>query len=242
MKKKGLRGRVVAAFTLVELITVVGIITILSAIVVPNTIEMMRNSRIEAADTLAYELYTATQNYLTDMQIKNKPLCYDSSNDTTKITAVFPVAKSSSTGAHKIIFGVNKDDTTGRFYYDNPGTGFTSFSSAVTDQDQKKKDIVNGIRRYLGSAIDTNSLGYFAAQIDADTYTVDWVLCSEQPDAAGDVAKVVVHYNSSRQLYQSHFDVDNNSKNGWTSQEYDSKHRSEGYPAFVGQYPIPYGK
>lgn len=237
MKNKGLRGRVVAAFTLVELITVIGIISILTAIVVPNTIEMMRNSRIEAADTLAYELYTATQNYLTDQQIKNKPLCYDSSNDTTENTAVFPVAKNSS---HKIVFGVNKDDTTGRFYYDNPGTGFTSFSSSVLNQDEKKKDIVNGIRRYLGSAIDTNSLGYFAVQIDTDTYTVDWVLCSEQPNAASDVAKVVVHYNSSKQLYQSHFDVDDHSADGWTSQEFDAKHKNDGYPAFVGQYPIPY--
>ena len=66
------RPKKLAGFTLLELIVVIAIIGILTSIAVPSTVSMIRDSKIESANTVAQELYSAAQNYLTDKQIKNQ--------------------------------------------------------------------------------------------------------------------------------------------------------------------------
>lgn len=247
MKSVKYRRRVFKAFTLLELIIAIAIIAILSAVLVPNTIERVRTTKIESANALAYELYSATQNYLTDQQIKNKSLVFTSEQD-----GVFPVNKGTSgvlKGKHKdkIIFGVKADALTAEYMVQNNDFSRTTGVDAAK-ADAAAKKVVNGINRYLGtmdSSQGTN--GYFwAAQVDINTYTVDWVVCSEQKNAQDAVFAVVNNYNNTSNnfshLYTHIFSTGTENAgyvNGYYVQEYDVNHGKQG--AYVGQYPIPFG-
>lgn len=223
----------IAAFTLVELITVLGIITILTLIAVPSTISMLRSNRIESANTSAYEFYTAVQNYLTDQQIKGHHLY-----NTSKWRGEFPVVQSSlfGTNSDKIIL-VAKGISDTAYQTGNPAG--TPIDTADAEAADKEIEVIRGIRRYLGSAYKENDQVFWAAQIDVNTYTVDWVLYSDQKTSEAEVTEIAEQYGysgNSKKLYQEVFSISDHT-NSYESQEYDAE---KGAIHYVGQYPVPY--
>lgn len=214
VKMNSRRPKKLSGFTLLELIIVIAIIAILAAIAVPSTSTMIRHSKINSANTNAEEIYTATQNFVTDAQIKNKKLFNVSTND-----GVFPVAAPTD---YKIIFYLT---------FDGPTITYSSTSTSTAQED----GVINGLKKYLGEgAIGNGSTrGFAAVQVDAQTYTVDWVIFSEQDDAKNGVLETVKH-----DRYKKNF-TDGSIGATYVCQEYDVTH----LPAnqrYVGQYPIPY--
>lgn len=64
------KRKTLKAFTLLELMVVIAIIGILTAIIVPNTAEYLRDAKQTAENDQAQQLYMAVQDYLIDMQIR----------------------------------------------------------------------------------------------------------------------------------------------------------------------------
>lgn len=228
MKPINLRGRVFKAFTLLELIIVMAIMSILGAIIVPNTLDRIRQSKIESANALSYELYTATQNFLTDQQIKNKSLVFDTGKE-----GVFPV-KNDLKGSHKdkIIFGMKIGAVSSEYWA--PNNKFSRddglSASEVPAIGQK---VVNGILRYLGetnNAKTDDGYYYMAAQVDINTYTVDWVVCSEQANAEEAVRKMMEAEKGG--TYTEIFGGAGTEM--YVSQEADARNHG----VYIGQYPI----
>jgi hypothetical protein len=96
--------------------------------------------------------------------------------------------------------------------------------------------VINGLKKYLGEgAIGNGSTkGFAAVQVDAQTYTVDWALYSEQDDAKNGVLATV-----SQSVRYSMKLNDGTAGTTYVCQEYDIGH----LPAnqrYIGQYPIPY--
>jgi prepilin-type N-terminal cleavage/methylation domain-containing protein len=246
-----------AGFTLVEMIIVIAIITILASIIIPNTSTMIRDSKIEAANTTAKEIYTATQNYLTDCQIKNASL---TNSDASKETGALPVVKPSS--GSKIIIAMSgskvdgvsaksaatchsaDSDTSGASDWYVLGSaavsGVTPLISKITNQSNNIYNgcgdkAVKGIMKYMGSALNAQAMGVWVCQIDIETYTVDYVMYSEQPTALADLSKAVADSKSTSGtgLYTAIYGSPNS--NSERTQENDVY---QGTLMYVGQYPI----
>ncbi len=243
MRSENLRKpRTLSAFTLLELIIVISCLSILSAIVVPNTIDMIRSNKIEAANSTANQIYLATQNYITDLQIKNKSLYWETG--TNGHEGVFFVESTNLTKIGK----QNKIIFTCQGVYDMKNIGSAQYGTVSGVSGKSAQDILNmeiavlsGVERYLGKdALPVDS--HWAAQIDVDTYTVDWVIYSDQATSKDDIQTVVSNYttkNGYKSLYQFVFGGGSEGSAGFASQEYDTRHNTT-YPAYVGQYPIPY--
>lgn len=220
------------AFTLVELIIVIAILTVLTLIAVPNTISMIRTSRIESANTQAKEIHTAVQNFATDMQIKNKKLA----NTASDKNGVFP-QEAVGTSKDKIIFAACGNDS-GVLVFDETLTKtLANVDMGDTLRCDKEVSIISNLEKYLGDAFEGIRDLEFTAQIDINTYTVDWVVYSEQPTSDKDIVALVQNYQSTHKLYESCF---GSATGKFTSQEWDANHRDSTFNAYIGQYPIPY--
>lgn len=68
-KLKKLKG-----FTIIELLVVLVIITVLASIGVPAAMTWIRDSKIQKANSNAHLVYSAAQDYLTQLEIKNVSL------------------------------------------------------------------------------------------------------------------------------------------------------------------------
>lgn len=217
VKMNSRRPKKLSGFTLLELIIVIAIIAILAAIAVPSTTSMIQHSKINSANTNAEEIYTATQNFVTDAQIKNKKLY---NKGTGSNDGVFPVNMPSD---YKIIFYLT---------FDGPTITYSSTSTSTAQED----GVINGLKKYLGEGAigGGKTQGFAAVQVDAQTYTVDWVLFSEQDDAKAGVVATA----TQKVRYTMSFN-DGTAGSTYVCQEYDIGH----LPAnqrYIGQYPIPY--
>lgn len=229
--KNSRRPRTLAGFTLLEMIVVIAIIGVLGSIIVPSTVSSIRDSKIETANTMAYEYYTAVQNYLTDVQVKNFPLCGD---DSVK-DKVFPTSRPAD---GKLLLAVKVTASGSEVANDS---GVTTFRSARpgTEKGKLVQKFINGVNKYIGTNEVTKNTIYWTAQIDVDTYTVDWVVYCDDVNAPASLKTLMNNYNGDH-LYTSVFGKSTGTN---TSQEYDAMHSgSENTPAYVGQYPIPYEK
>ncbi len=227
--KNSRRPRTLAGFTLLEMIVVIAIIGVLASIIVPSTVSSIRDSKIETANTMAYEYYTAVQNYLTDVQIKNLPLCGD---DRVK-DKVFPTSRPAD---GKLLLAVKATASGSEIATDS---GVSTFRAAKANPEKNKlvQKFINGVNKYIGTNEVTKNTIYWTAQIDVDTYTVDWVVYCDDANAANSLKTLMNNYSGDH-LYMTVF---GKSTGANTSQEYDAMHTgSENTPAYVGQYPIPY--
>ena len=187
------RPRKLKAFTLLEMIVVMAIIGILASIIIPSTVNQMRSSRIETANVRAEEIYRATQNYLTDKQIKRAEV-----GTGGKIGIL---VKSDNVGTW---------DVTCTF-------GDTTIDDDSTSRERFKK----GISNYLGTTtIESLMGGGFFVCFDSDTYTADYVLYCEDNtmlDASTGIVKELT--KDSKAPYTQVF---GRPEAGGRSQEYDT--------------------
>jgi prepilin-type N-terminal cleavage/methylation domain-containing protein len=258
IKNVSRRPHKAAGFTLVEMIIVIAIITILASVIIPNTTTSIRDSKIEAANTTAKEIYTATQNYLTDCQIKNISL---TNSDASKESGAFPVVK--PTSSNKIIIAMSGSKVDGAaakakakcrstdsdesgasdwYVFDSSAvSGAANVINRVTNKnstgvyDGCGDKALKGIMKYMGSAMNAQTMGVWVCQIDIETYTVDFVMYSEQPTALEDLGKALTASTSTsaKGLYTAIFGSPSN--NNERTQETDVY---QGTLMYVGQYPI----
>lgn len=232
-KKKQLRRpRTLKAFTLLEMIVVMAIIGILASIIVPSTVDQIRTSRIESANTRAEEIYRAVQNYCTDRQIKRAPLVQKTGSTDTP---AFPLTAATKNKVG-ITFTVNSATS-----WEIKPYGASALSDATVMQ-----KCVKGISNYLGTTTMESLVGTaFFVYFDTDTYTVDYVLYCDQDDksttAVNESATFVNGVASGGAMYTQVF---GKPPSGGKSQEYDTNQYLEGKSTatnvapYVGQYPI----
>lgn len=222
-KTKLRRPRKLKAFTLLELIVVLAITSILASIIIPSTIDSIRSSKIESANTKAEQIYRAVQDYCTDMQISRTPL-KKSSTDTSSLIPAFPVTTDSSNFG--ITFSLNADGT-----WNMDVKGATMYNN--TDSVNK---CIKGIKNYIGSATVEDMVdSAFYVLIDADTYTVSYAYYCEENDARESVNNMTTPYT---QVFGSPKDKNSKSQEYDTNQRLSGKATSKDVVAYVGQYPI----
>ena len=231
-------------FTLLELIIVMAIIGVLASIIIPNTVYQMRDARITQANAKAKQVYQAVQDYCIDMQIKkvpltaeaNKPAAFPFTTPTganKKIAIQFVGMKSDDYTKTEMVTKLNSEnltnstdpDVTWGFVYTNVA-GSNASVTDVNDNEKRGRRALTGITNYLGNSMGASQVGSFIAVIDIETYTVDYVLYSDEPTALTDVQSF-----STKGLYTQIF---GHAVSG-RSQEEDT---NNGTFKYVGQYPI----
>lgn len=228
------RPHTLKAFTLLEMIVVLAIIGILTSIIVPSTVDQIRSSKIESANTRAEEIYFAVQNYCTDKQIKRVPLVQEASSTDTNIA--FPLK---STGKNKVglIVTVNSANS-----WDIAGFNAT----AITDVTIMSK-FMKGLGNYLGTTTLESLIGAtFFMYFDTDTYTVDYVLYCDQDDLSTTsvnesntyINGVVGGGKFYTQVYGRPESATDKSQEYDTNQFLSGKAESKSVVPYVGQYPI----
>ncbi|MGN1417365.1 MAG: type II secretion system protein [Oscillospiraceae bacterium] len=230
------RPRKLKAFTLLEMIVVMAIIGVLASIIIPTTIDRIRSSKIESANTMAEEIFKAAQNYCTDMQIKGVELIQD--KEASK-TPAFP-GKTPTSRKVGVIFTVNSSE--------NWTASLCNCSALETEDQNIKNKCVYGMSNYLGSTTMENLVGTsFYVQFDIDTYTVEYVLYCEQDDestAENESYKYIEGMVKGGVVYTQVFGRPDTSVKNAKSQEYDTnqfldgKATSANVVPYVGQYPI----
>ncbi len=221
------------AFTLIELVIVIGIIGVLASILVPNISSQMRLSRLTSVSTQAQEVYEAAQTYLRQLETQGRDASdyfgYDSTSGLGHIGVSFSRTDS------------NKSTTTAPVVaadIKSYGTGTTSATAA------RALDAANGIVNQLSASFE----GAFIVFVYPKTYTVAYVLFTESTTGNSSVS-----YNYEGLVYLAKdvgalvkFSSDGPSdtekslewvvryatKQGATNASYYS-----GY--YIGQYPIP---
>lgn len=113
-KFKKLKG-----FTIIELLVVVAIISVLASIGVPAAMTWIRDSKITKANSNAQLVYTAAQDYLTQLEIKNTPIsglsvgsiyCASDSNASSEFTGTNAVPAGENTSVYGIIDGCSAEN------------------------------------------------------------------------------------------------------------------------------------
>ena len=256
MIKLSRRPKKLKGFTLLEMIVVIAIIGVLASIIVPNTVSQMRDARIEQANAKAKQVYQAVQDYCTQAQIKKVPLTakegesaafpYTTPTGTPKKFIIQFVGTKSSAydSAYEIIVGDRLKDETSGASTDIPdakwgivnvsakpkeGTGDSSLVSLSGNGIGKERAVraLTGITNSLGASMGATQVGSFIAQIDAETYTVDFVGYSEEASSMVDVQSLFGGKGFYTQIF-------GHAVTG-RSQEEDT---NEGTYKYIGQYPI----
>ena len=149
MKKK-LKG-----FTIIELMVVLTIIAVLCAIGVPAALTWIRDARMRDANEEARLVYSAVQDYLTELEIKNIDLSGSSVPDhiTSASDGGVGTLTSVPSGANKSSWGTISWS----------GEDAYNFSEALGD----------------------NYEGVWLVKFNKETYTVEYAWWTELPDAGG---------------------------------------------------------
>lgn len=231
-------------FTLLEMIIVIAIIGVLASIIVPNTVSQIRSARIEQANAKAKQVYQAVQDYCIDMQIKkvpltaeaNKPAAFPYTTPTgtnKKIFVQFVGTKSEAYNSSQLISltndklgNANPDDTWG--FAKTTLSGSNSTATDVDNNQKRGRRALTGITNYLGSSMGATQVGSFIAQIDVETYTVDYVAYSDEPSSLVDVQSL---FDGKSGVYTQTYGHATTGR----SQEEDT---DKGTYRYIGQYPI----
>ncbi len=253
-------------FTLLEMLVVLTIIGTLAAIIVPNTVQTIRDSKIESANSMAKEAYIAVQNYLTQAQTKRIPLVSTTYNDIDY--PALPAKKEFKHGSKNrqvlCFYGALCPEYQG--LTDSSLVSAGGSKSSASDGDLWGVDIeknighsnyysgndftnsngdglcdrtIAGITDFLGASYNASTTGAFYVIVDVDTYTVLSAYYSEQETALDDVIAIgnAAADTDSCLYYSKSFGKSDTGK----SQQIDTNSalgNESGAYAYVGQYPI----
>lgn len=254
-------------FTLLEMLIVLTIIGTLSAIIVPNTVQTIRDSKIEAANTMAKEAYIAVQNYLTQAQTKRIPLVSTTNNDND--FPALPAKKEFSHGnkkrqvlcfygalcpeyanlsdSSKVSAGGSKSSASAGELWGVDTTFNTGKANYYTGNDFTNPNgdglcdrTISGISDFLGASNNASTTGAFYVILDVDTYTVLSAYYSEQTTALDDVIAVgnSVAKTDTCLFYSKSFGGVSGSGKSQQIDTNDALGKKQGSYAYVGQYPI----
>ncbi|MGN1137309.1 MAG: type II secretion system protein [Oscillospiraceae bacterium] len=161
-------------FTLVELLIVIAIISILAGMVSIVTGGLVRDSRLESARTTAQNVYTAVQNTLVQMEIKQQddllnPITYGETGTFSKyVTLEFIMDNGLISGSED--FTISDGTMTKTLNYDYPD------ADAAADDNEKN---FRRLAKYLTDNLSMDFTGYVYAAIDMENWVVDSVVYIE---------------------------------------------------------------
>lgn len=144
--------RKLKGFTIIELMVVIAIIAVLASIGVPAALTWVRDAKVRDANEEARLLYSAVQDYLTELEIKNVDLKTGSTND-------------------MILYSCSYDDTL-KNYVDSSATKDKVASYGAFYSGADMNGAVKGKAIDFSDALTENFEGVWIAKINMDTYTV----------------------------------------------------------------------
>lgn len=147
-------GKKLRGFTIIELLVVITIITVLCAIGVPAALTWVRDAKLKDANEEARLVYSAVQDYLTELEIKN-----------------IEIKKTGSTRTEMIMYSASNSGMTlpsidGELKNQNKATygGFNSGADVNPAVQAKIKD--------FSGALGEDFAGGWAVKFNMNTYTV----------------------------------------------------------------------
>lgn len=204
-----IKRKTLKAFTLIELITVVAIVAILTAIIVPNMMTSIRDSKMTAANDTAQQIHMAAQDYIVSLQLKGeKAEDYFGNNLVNSVNGM---------GFIEVVSKPGQDPQIVRNGVTSSGTGLDS---------NKVKAAAKGIESRM--SYDLN--GVWIVVVYAQTGTVKCVNFCDQSGTHSSGFDETSLRNVSLNPYTSMYNGNNN-----TCQEWDVRW---GRKQYVGQYPI----
>lgn len=148
-------GRKLKGFTIIELLVVITIISVLCAIGVPAALTWVRDAKVRDANEEARLVYSAVQDYLTELEIKNVMI---KSSDTSTTTEMIMYSASDSGSTLPTIDSALKNQNKSTY------GGFNTGADVNTTVKNKIVDFSGA----LGSEFE----GAWAVKFNLNTYTV----------------------------------------------------------------------
>lgn len=178
--------RKLKGFTIIELMVVIAIIAVLASIGVPAALTWVRDAKVRDANEEARLLYSAVQDYLTELEIKN-----------------IEVKESSSSPDTMIIYSCSTDNT-----LPNPIAGATRDKVAgygAFYSDASVNAALKGSGVNFTDALGENFEGVWAVKFNMNTYTVIEAYWTPYLDGATTQTDVTVGGTFTDSLVQENY-------------------------------------
>lgn len=144
--------RKLKGFTIIELMVVIAILAVLSSIGVPAALTWIRDAKIRDANEEARLVYSAVQDYLTELEIKN----IDVKASGASTGEMLMYSCSTAPGMPEPISGASRDQI--------------AEYGVITDS--TANGIIKDVGIDLSGALGTEFEGVWAVKFNTDTYTV----------------------------------------------------------------------
>lgn len=158
--------RKLKGFTIIELLVVLTIITVLCSIGVPAALTWARDAKMRDANEEARLVYSAVQDYLTELEIKNTELKGGSTNVTIMYSSSNVGTTMPNLADHIKNLEKAAEGKTNKHINRNAST-YGGFNSGAAVNTTVQKELVD-----LSEALSGEFEGAWAAKINTDTYTV----------------------------------------------------------------------
>ena len=181
---KSLKG-----FTLIEMLVVIAILAILAGISSIVISGFVRDARLETARDKAQTVYTAVQNALVQMEIKQEseiidPTTYGAGGTFSKyVTLSFVMDNGAITSSHDFV--IDDGTTIVTLTYDYPNS-----TPATTSAEKKFRKLA----KYLTDNLAMDFTGYVYAAIDMEDWMADTVVCVDDYEKVENAANGITDF------------------------------------------------